>query len=221
MDPTIKVVIVEDNTQYLEEISLLLDSCTIKIVGTYTTGKSGLKGILKKKPQVALIDLGLPDISGIEVIKELSRQEIPTEVIVLTVYDDDEHLFSALKYGAIGYIVKSEATPSEITKAVEEAVRGGAPMSPGIARKVLKSFREFEGIKKEKAIKELTPREQEILEYLSEGFGPKKIAQFLHISYETVRVHLKNIYRKLQVNSLIEALAAYKRGKTIGRWGNE
>jgi len=221
MEPSIRVVVVEDDIQYLEEISLLLRSSSIDIVGTYTTGKSGLKGILEKKPQVALVDLGLPDISGIEVIRELLHRGSKTELLVLTVYDDDEHLFSALRSGAIGYIVKSEATPSEIAKAVKEVVRGGAPMSPGIARKVLKSFREFEEIKKEKTIKELTPREQEILEYLSEGFGPKKIAQFLNISYETVRVHLKNIYRKLQVNSLIEALATYKRGKTIGRWGDE
>ena len=213
MGSSIRVVVVEDDIQYLEEITLLLRSSSIDIVGTYTTGKSGLKGILEKKPRVALVDLGLPDISGIELIREVLQQESQTELLVLTVYDDDEHLFSALRSGAIGYIVKSEATPSEIVKAVKEVIRGGAPMSPGIARRVLKTFREFEEIKKSKNLKELTSREKEILEYLSEGFGPKKIAQFLNISYETVRVHLKNIYRKLQVNSLIEALAVYRREK--------
>lgn len=211
MGSSIRVVIVEDEIQYLEEISHLLKSSSIDIVGTYTTGKSGLQGILEKKPQVALIDLGLPDISGIEVIREIFNKSSETELLVLTVYDDDEHLFSALKSGAVGYIVKSEATPSEIVKAVKEVIRGGAPMSPGIARRILKTFR---GNKKKEDLKELTSREKEILEYLSRGFGPKKIAQFLNISYETVRVHLKNIYKKLQVNSLIEAIAVYRGEKT-------
>jgi len=207
MGSSIRIVVVEDDIQYLEEITLLLKSSSIDIIGTYTTGKSGLKGILEKRPQVALIDLGLPDISGLEIIKEIFNKDFETELLVLTVYDDDEHLFSALKSGAVGYIVKSEATPSDIVKAIKEVVRGGAPMSPGIARKILKTFRED---KKRKNFKDLTSREKEILEYLSRGFGPKKVAQLLNISYETVRVHLKNIYRKLQVNSLIEAIAVYR-----------
>ncbi len=207
MGSSIRIVVVEDDIQYLEEITLLLKSSSIDIIGTYTTGKSGLKGILEKRPQVALIDLGLPDISGIEIIREIFNKDFETELLVLTVYDDDEHLFSALKSGAVGYIVKSEATPSDIVKAIKEVVRGGAPMSPGIARKILKTFRED---KKRKIFKDLTSREKEILEYLSRGFGPKKVAQLLNISYETVRVHLKNIYRKLQVNSLIEAIAVYR-----------
>ncbi len=103
----IRVVIIEDNPKFLEEVSLLLDdSSAIEVIGKYITGKDGINGILEKKPDIALVDLKLPDISGIEVIKTVSGKECKTELLVLTFFDDDEHLFSALKAGANGYILK-------------------------------------------------------------------------------------------------------------------
>ncbi len=210
MESSIKVVIVEDDIQFLEEIALLLELSNIEVVGKYHTGREGVKGILRKRPDVALIDLGLPDISGMEVVRGVLEKGSKTEMLVLTVYDDDEHLFSALKAGAVGYIVKSEISFPEVVDAVKEVVRGGAPMSSGIARRILKAFREEKDREKSKVLQQLTLREKEILECLSRGFSTRKTAQLLGISYETVRVHLKNIYRKLQVNSLIEALAVFK-----------
>lgn len=136
----IRVAIVEDDLKFLEGVSLMLgDSPSIKVVGKFTRGRDAIQGILEKRPDVALVDLELPDISGAEVIKAVLEKGCGTELLVLSCWEDDGHLFSALRAGAGGYIVKNEA--SRVVKAIEEVVNGGAPMSMGIARRVLSSRR--------------------------------------------------------------------------------
>lgn len=211
----IEVVIVEDNKRYLDELGhLLTNSPSIRVVGQYTHGKEAYEEILRLNPDVTLIDIELPDISGVEVIERVSSRGCPTEFLVLTVYDDDAHLFAALQAGAVGYIIKGSTSLPEIEAAIHEVVDGGAPMSRVIAKRVLETFHATAGDRntgkaRKTKFDELTKREIQILEFIKRGYTTKKVAEELHISYETVRTHLKNIYQKLHVHTLVEAMLIY------------
>jgi len=209
----IEVAIVEDNQRYLEELGhLLTNSPRIRVVGQYTRGKEAYEGIIRLNPDVTLIDIELPDISGVEVIERVSSHGCPTEFLVLTVYDDDAHLFAALQAGAVGYIIKGSTSLPEIEAAIQEVVDGGAPMSRVIAKRVLETFHataEQQGNGRKTKFDELTKREIQILDFIKRGYTTKKVAEELHISYETVRTHLKNIYQKLHVHTLVEAMLVY------------
>ena len=205
----IRVAIIEDDPIFRNGIVQILQSeSTIQVVGQYSNGVDGITGIVRSHPDITLLDLGLSDISGLDVIKAISESTSDTDFLVSSSYDDDEHLFSALKAGAIGYIVKNEADFSEVISAINEIAAGGSPMSLSIARRVISQFREDS--KMNGKLERLTKRELEILGYVSKGFNSKKIAQTLQIGYETVRCHQKHIYKKLQVNSIAEAAAAYR-----------
>lgn len=205
----IRVALIEDNRQLLQEVSTLLaEEPGIEVVGVYDTGEDGLAGVTRTCPDVALIDIGLPGLSGVEVVRNLTERGAKTDCLVLTAYDDDEHLFAALEAGAVGYIVKDEASLPVLIQAIQDVRNGGAPMSLGIARRVLDTFRGRTRRSESSRVDELTPREREILEYRVQGFSTKKVAQALHISYETVRRHQKAIYEKLHVHSMVEAIAA-------------
>ncbi len=207
----IDVVIVEDNKRYLNELSLLLsNSPSIHIKGCYGNGKEAIENIKEDNPDVVLIDIGLPDISGVDVIKEVSRLGCPTEFLVLTVYDDDKHLFDALQAGAVGYIVKGSTSLQDIETAIFDVIDGGAPMSRVIAKRVIETFRDNSADQPRTKFDELTKRELQILEYISHGYNTRKAAEELNISYETVRTHLKNIYQKLHVHTLVEAMLLFK-----------
>lgn len=208
----IDIAIVEDNKRYLDELALLLsNSPNINIVGCYEKGEEAVNGVVKSSPDVVLIDIDLPDISGVEVIERVSAHGCPAEFLVLTVYDDDKHLFSALQAGAVGYIVKGSTSLDEIESAILDVIDGGAPMSRVIAKRVIETFRSNKKPQKTKTkFDELTKRELQILEYVSHGYTNRRIADELHISYETVRTHLKNIYNKLHVHTLVEAIMLYK-----------
>lgn len=209
LEKQIRVAIIEDDDTFRENMTYILERTSIiKIVGKYKNGKKGIKGILRSIPDITLLDLGLPDIHGVDVIKTVLGKGYATEFIVFSAYDDDEHLFSALKAGAIGYMVKNESDLSDITEAISGAVRGGAPMSLGIARRVLEEFKD-NNIRDGK-FEQLTQRENEILGYISKGFITRKVAKVLNISYETVRCHQKSIYMKLRVSSMVEAAAVYR-----------
>lgn len=209
---TIDIVIVEDNKRYLNELALLLaNSPNINIVGCYEKGKDAVEEVVKSNPDVILIDIDLPDISGVEVIEQVSSHGCPAEFLVLTVYDDDKHLFAALQAGAVGYIVKGSTSLEEIESAIIDVLDGGAPMSRVIAKRVIETFRGGKTPQKAKTkFDGLTKRELQILEYISHGYSNRRIADELHISYETVRTHLKNIYNKLHVHTLVEAMMLYK-----------
>jgi two-component system, NarL family, response regulator LiaR len=208
-EKAITVSIVEDDPDFSEGLCFCLNqSPSTRVIGRYSSGREAIQGIQAILPDVTLIDIGLPDISGIDVIKKI-HPENKTEFLVLSVYDDDQHIFDALKAGAVGYMLKNDAAIfSEATRAIEDVMQGGAPMSLGIARRVLEEFREKNH--QNTSPECLTKRETEILEYLSKGHSARKVAEKLFISYETIRRHQKNIYKKIQVNSLLEAVAVYR-----------
>ena len=208
----IRVVLVEDKRQYLEDVLLLLaDVPRIKVVGTYTTGSEALAGIVATRPDVALVDLILPgEMSGTALIQQVTARGGNTECIVLTVYDDDTYLFPALQAGAVGYIVKDDAARAEVVRAIQEVIDGGAPMSMGIARRILQEFHKVSKATMPPRFPTLTNREVEILELLAKGLTTRKVAPVLSISYATVRCHQKNIYKKLQVHSMVEAVAMFR-----------
>jgi RNA polymerase sigma factor (sigma-70 family) len=210
---SIRVAIVEDRAQTLASLSSLLgESRTIEVVGGWTTGEQALDQIPELKPEVVLVDLGLPGISGIELIRALKEALPSLELLVLTIYEDRHHLFQSLKAGASGYLLK-DATPEEISDAIVELSRGGAPMSPKVARYVIESFHE--------SCPDLTRREQEILRGLAAGLTYRRLAEELGLSPHTVRSHIKRIYEKLHVHSKLEAVL-WARGGTQGeesrRW---
>jgi DNA-binding NarL/FixJ family response regulator len=177
----------------------------LKCICTCATGEIALEILPKNPPQVVIMDIQLPGISGIQCTARL-RQALPqTQVLVYTVYGDNEQVFKALKAGASGYLLK-RSTHAEIIEAVFDVHHGGAPMSGEIARKVVRSFAEPDAPKETEP---LTPRQQEILGLLARGFVSKEIASQLGISFDTVRFHLKDIYAKLHVRSKTEAVVKY------------
>lgn len=202
----ITVAIVEDN----EEIRMMLAKVIarepkLKCGCTCATDEIALEVLPKNPPQVVIMDIQLPGISGIQCTARL-RQALPqTQVLVYTVYGDNEQVFKALKAGARGYLLK-RSTHAEIIEAVFDVHHGGAPMSGEIARKVVRSFAEPDAPKE---TEQLTPRQQEILGLLARGFVSKEIAQQLGIRFDTVRFHLKDIYAKLHVRSKTEAVVKY------------
>jgi len=208
----IKVVIVEDQQNTLESLYILLNGATnLEVIGAYCTGAAALKEIPELTPDldVVLIDLGLPDISGIEVIKRLKNDHPSLNILVLTIYEDRQYLFPALKAGASGYLLK-ESTPSEIIEAIEEIYRGGAPMSSRIARYVIEYFHNNHPMNAMTTYA-LTTREKEVLTGLVEGLTYKNLAERLSLSPHTIRTHIKRIYEKLHVHSRWEAISIAKK----------
>jgi len=202
---SISVSIVEDNAELLAMLSRIISrDPDLLCLCSCPTGENALQVLPQHRPEVVIMDLQLPDISGIECTARL-RQLLPdTHVLIYTVYADSDQVFKALKAGASGYLLKC-STPAEILEAVKDVHSGGAPMSGEIARKVVHSFRKPD-LASEKKEERLTPREEEILALLSRGFVTKEIAQELNISFDTVRFHLKHIYSKLHVRSRTEAV---------------
>ncbi len=203
----IKVAIVEDDQSTNEYISMLLQrSQRLKYVASCRSAEMALKELPRQKPNVVLMDINLPRMSGVDCVRELKKILPDTKIVMLTGDDRDELVFESLKAGADGYLCKA-ASPGEIMKAVEEVHEGGAQMSGQIAAKVVEFFH-----RKGKSMNNtgrLTEREKEILALLSEGLMYKEIADKLGISYQTVNGHIKNIYEKLQVNSRSEAISKY------------
>jgi DNA-binding NarL/FixJ family response regulator len=167
-----------------------------------TTAEQALKEIPKRQVDIVLMDIQLPDISGIECTARL-KQLLPTvQIIMVTVYEDTERIFKALRAGACGYLLK-RCTPEELVSAIREVRQGGAPMSREIARKVIVSFQE--PVTTAAEVEGLSPREREILELLAAGFPNKQIASRVGLTDGTVRWHLRHVYHKLHVRSRTEA----------------
>lgn len=195
-----KVVLIEDNIPLRDGFKEVIDGTqNFKVVASYTQCEDALKNISYDNPDILLVDIELPGISGVEGTKRIKQLKPNTDIIMVTVYENSEMVFDALCAGASGYLTKS-ITPDELIEALNETVSGGAPMSIKIAKMVVGSFR-----RKQSKI-ELSNREKEVLTLLAEGNSYDSIAEQLFISKNTIKFHLKNIYIKLQVNSNIEAV---------------
>lgn len=202
----VTVAIVEDDAVLRRTLSRLVsDGRGFRCVAACASAEEALQELPGAKPKVVLMDLNLPKMSGAECIRRLKELLPSTQFIVLTVYEDSEHIFRALKAGASGYLLK-RAEPEEVIEAIRDASEGGAPMSSQIARRVVHSFHELEP---GPPIAALTERENAILSLLCKGFANKEIGDQLSISIPTVRTHLRHIYEKLHVRSRTEAVAKY------------
>jgi DNA-binding NarL/FixJ family response regulator len=201
---TIAVAVLEDVDELRASLVALLTGYEgFSCAGAFATGEEALRRIPQLRPDVVLMDINLPGMSGIT-CAALLRPQIPdTPIMMLTVYEDDEMVFQALKAGAVGYLLK-QTPPAKLLEAIREVYEGGAPMSNQIARRVIASFQNDPRQFAEDPC--LSPREREILEYLAKGLRYKEIADSLFISTDTVRTHLRNIYQKLHVRSATEAL---------------
>jgi DNA-binding NarL/FixJ family response regulator len=199
----IKIAIVEDDDRFRKSLRRVLESKPgLTCTGEYATGAEAIDAIPRQPPEVVLMDLNLPDCSGAEVTARLKAQLPDLSVVVLTVYNDADHIFKALRAGANGYLLK-QATAPEILDAIAEAHRGGAPMTSEIARKVVAAFRDPSPASETEA---LTPRQKEILELVANGYANKEIADQLSLTLSTVTWYLNEIYKKLHVQSRVQAV---------------
>jgi DNA-binding NarL/FixJ family response regulator len=201
----IRVAIIEDLRQIREGLATLIDLTDgYRCTGRYGSVEEALPGINREMPDVVLSDIGLPGMSGIEGVRILKERHPQLLVLMLSVYDDDERVFDALCAGATGYLLK-KTPPARLIESLKEAMTGGAPMSPEVARRVVTLFRDFRPPKH--ADYDLTPHETRLLKLLVEGHNYKTAAFELNVSVNTVSFHLKKIYEKLQVHSKSEAVA--------------
>ena len=203
-----RVVIVEDDQEIRESFSLIVNSSQrFSVVGSYGNCEDAIAALNRDKPEIVLLDIELPGMNGIKGTQIIRDKSSSTEVIMVTVYEDSDLVFEALKRGASGYITKS-ANYTELLGALEEIIRGGAPMSSRIARMVIDNYHINPN-------SPLTKRETTILQLISEGKTYTQISEELFISKETSKTHIKNIYSKLQVNSKSEAIAKANHDKLI------
>lgn len=203
----ITVSIVEDNEGMREGFAALLNKApTLKCVSVYGTAEDAVRGIPEEKPDVALVDIHLPGMNGVECVGKLKSAMPSLRVLMLTRYEQSDLIFNSIQAGASGYLLKS-APPTELILAVELVHAGGAPMSMQIAHRVVNHFRTIE--KPASDVDRLTPREQELLELLAKGYSYKELADHLGITINTVRTHLQHIYEKLHVQSRTHAVLKF------------
>ncbi|MGC4016984.1 MAG: response regulator transcription factor [Luteolibacter sp.] len=201
------VAIVEDNSALGASLRKIVESAEdLSCVGVWTSGEDTLKKIDAFRPEVVLMDINLPGISGIETTARIKQHLPQIQIVMVTVYGDHDKIFAALKAGASGYLLK-RSSPSELRDAIHEVLAGGAPMSPEIARRVVEAFQQPSTDAPPES--DLSSRETAILEWLCKGLANKEIASELGIAPNTVRVHLRNIYEKLHVRSRTEAALKY------------
>jgi DNA-binding NarL/FixJ family response regulator len=201
-DP-VRVALVEDDSEVRAGLELLLGaSGYCRSVGGFASGEEALVALPDLKPDVVLMDINLPGMSGIECIRKLKTTQPQIQIMMLTVFEDHDRIFQSLSAGASGYLLK-QTPPAKLLDAVLELHGGGAPMSTQIARHVVDAFRQPHS---ETAASVLSPREREIIALLAKGFLYKEIADRLTLSVETIRTHIHNIYEKLHVRSRTEAV---------------
>ena len=199
------ISIVEDNDKLRVTLAKVIDRAEgFHCVSHYPSAEAALENLPVVKPDVVLMDINLPGINGVECVRKLKVLLPKTQVMMLTVYEDTDNIFAALAAGASGYMLKR--TPAkELLEAIHEVLRGGSPMTTHIARKVVQSFQRAPSAGQ--TTEDLSAREQEVLDLLSQGFMYKEIADKLGISFETVRTYIRRIYEKLHVRTRTEAVA--------------
>ena len=209
----INVAIIEDRREIREGLAMLINGTEgFECKGKFGSMEEGLRRIGAENPDVVLCDIGLPGMDGIEGIKVLKEKFPELLVIMLTIYDDDERIFNALCAGACGYLLK-KTPPVRLLEALREAVAGGSPMSPEVARRVITLFREIRP--PERADYDLTPHETRLLKLLVGGHNYKTAALEIGVTVHAISFHMRNIYEKLQVHSKSEAVAVAMRDRLI------
>jgi DNA-binding NarL/FixJ family response regulator len=204
---SISVSIVEDDAGVRSTLAKLINSSPgYRCVSQHSSAEDALQAIPEFKPDVALMDINLPGINGVECVRRLKPHLPGTQIIMLTVYQNTEHIFNALAAGATGYLLK-QTPPAELLAAIREVNEGGSPMSSHIARKIVQSFQHAASPAPQTAA--LSPREAEVLDLLAKGFLYKEIADKMAVSYATVHTHIRHVYEKLHVRSRTEAVAKH------------
>jgi DNA-binding NarL/FixJ family response regulator len=203
----IKVSIVEDNEQLRATLARMIDRAAgFECVGHHPSAEAGLAAIPNEKPDVVLMDINLPGLNGVECVRQLKERMPDVQIVMLTAYEDTENIYNSLAAGAAGYLLKRSKS-AEILEALRDVQDGGSPMSTHIARKVVQSFQSRPVAAPVAPTEELSPREQEVLDLLSQGFMYKEISDKLGIGFETVRTYVRRIYEKLHVRTRTEAVA--------------
>lgn len=219
--PPIRVFVVEDQTKILKnQLKLLEGSSEITIIGTALSGETGLEEVRRLKPDVLLLDLGLPRMSGIDVTRAVKAELPEVEILIFTIFDEEDKVLEAVKAGASGYLLKG-TTADKMIEAIKEVRAGGTVIQPNLARRLLKHFRVGEApaastpessagstgmVPGEPEGKKLSARETEILQLIAKGVSNSEAAKMLTLSKATIRTHLEHIYRKLEVTNRVEAV---------------
>ena len=210
----IRIAIFDDNDAIRNSLYQLLHHTTgLEVAAMFDNCVDAVQKIEDSLPRVVLMDIDMPQLSGIEAVKSIKKAFPAIDIIMFTVFEDEEKIFTALQAGATGYLLK-KTQPAKIIEAIQEVVAGGAPMTASIARKVMFFFNQQATQQNNKDV--LSAREQDVLKGLIEGFSYKMIAAHLNISVETVRTYIKRIYDKMHVNSMTEAVAKALKEKWFG-----
>ncbi len=211
----INVAIIEDNSTIREGLASLINGTDgFKCIGSFGDAESFLNQLNLITPDVVLMDIGLPGMNGIEAVKKATIKNPDLNILMLTIYEESEFVFDALCAGACGYLVK-KTPPAKLLEAIKDANDGGSPMSSRIARQVITAFKEGQNIFTTEKNYDLSEREISVLNLLADGYNYQEIADTLFISVDTVRHHIRNIYKKLHVHSQSEAVAKAIRKKII------
>jgi DNA-binding NarL/FixJ family response regulator len=205
----VRVCVVEDDNVVREQLAHQLERAQgFTFVSSYRSAEAALEDIPRHKPDVVLMDINLPKMSGIDCVRQLKGQLFSTQYVMLTVYEDADLIFKSLLAGAVGYLLKGRTgSGAQVLDAVRDAARGGSPLNSLIARKIVQYFHHQPA--RPGTEQPLSAREREVLELLSKGLPYKEIADMLAVNIETVRKHCHNIYEKLQVSSRTEAVVKY------------
>jgi DNA-binding NarL/FixJ family response regulator len=202
-----RIALVEDdNGLRASMVSLLKRTSWIRVVADYADAKSALADIVRRKPDVVLMDVNMPEMNGIECITHMKALLPAVHILMLTVHDDNDSLFNSILAGADGYLLKA-TVPSRLLAAIREVCSGGSPMTPQIARRIVQRFRKSDPAPTD--IENLTPREMEVLKQLALGNQYKEISANLNITVDGIRFHIRGIYNKLHVHSRTEAVLKY------------
>jgi DNA-binding NarL/FixJ family response regulator len=205
--PPLRISIIDDDEKTRRALIEVINTIPrFRVVSDYGTAKAALEQLPEEKPEVVLMDINMPSISGVDCVRMLKPKMQATQFLMLTVYEDNNHIFAALTAGATGYLLK-HTSRDELVQAIEQIASGGSPMSSGIARKVVQSFNRANPSTNATAL--FSPREQAVLAMLAKGSTYKEIAYDLNLSISTVDSYIRRIYEKLQVHSRSAAVAKY------------